>query len=133
MMNVYNGNAILDASGEAWVTLPDWFQALNRDFRYQLTSIGSQASPYVGVEVSDNRFKIAGGTPDGKVSWQVTGIRQDAWANAHRIAVEADKPASELGSYLHPTELGQPESAAVPSIQRSVIDAIQKSAAGKQK
>jgi len=39
MMNVYNGNALLDANGEAWVELPDWFETLNRDFRYQLTCI----------------------------------------------------------------------------------------------
>jgi hypothetical protein len=43
------------------------------------------------------------------VSWQVTGIRQDAYANAHRIVVEEDKPPAERGAYLHPTELGQPE------------------------
>ena len=40
MMNIYNGNAILDESGEAWAELPEWFEALNRDFRYQLTCIG---------------------------------------------------------------------------------------------
>ena len=37
-----------------------------------------------------------------KVSWQVTGIRQDAWANAHRIPVEEEKPEQERGFYLHP-------------------------------
>ncbi len=29
-------------------------------------------------------------------------IRQDAWANAHHMAVEQDKPALEQGHYLHP-------------------------------
>ena len=43
-----------------------------------------------------------------RVSWQVTGIRQDAYANAHRIPVEEQKPAEEQGLYLHPTELGKP-------------------------
>ena len=28
-----NGNVVLDAAGEAWVELPEWFEALNRDFR----------------------------------------------------------------------------------------------------
>ena len=37
-----------------------------------------------------------------KVSWQVTGIRKDPWANAHRIQVEEDKPDKERGYYLHP-------------------------------
>ena len=34
MMNIYNGNVTLDDKGEAVVTLPGWFEALNRDFRY---------------------------------------------------------------------------------------------------
>jgi hypothetical protein len=109
MMNVYNGNVFLDDQGEAWVELPDWFEALNRDFRYQLTPIGSWAPLYVADEVQGNRFRIAGGEPGLQVSWQVTGIRQDAWADAHRIAVEELKPESERGRYLHAVELGQPE------------------------
>ena len=109
MMNVYNGNIVLDGKGEAVVTLPDWFGALNRDFRYQLTAIGAPGpNLYVAEEISNNRFKIAGGTSGGKVSWQVTGIRQDAYANAHRIPVEQDKPAAEKGTYLHPELFGAP-------------------------
>mgnify|MGYP001263590322 CR=1 FL=1 len=108
MMNIYNGNATLDAQGEAWVELPDWFEALNRDFRYQLTPIGGWAPLYVAQKVQGNRFQIAGGEPGMEVSWQVTGIRQDAYAEAHRIPVEEPKPAAERGLYLHPTELGQP-------------------------
>jgi hypothetical protein len=108
MMNVYNGNATLDAGGEAWVALPEWFEALNRDFRYQLTPLGAPGpNLYVAAKVSGNRFRIAGGVPGGEVSWQVTGIRQDAWANANRIAVEKDKPVSERGTYLHGKELGR--------------------------
>ena len=44
----------------------------------------------------------ASGQPGQEVSWQVTGIRQDAWANAHRIPVEVDKSAEDRGRYLHP-------------------------------
>ena len=102
MMNIYNGNAVLDRRGEATVTLPDYFQALNRDFRYQLTCIGGFAPVYVAREIKGNSFKIAGGKPGMKVSWQVTGVRQDAYANAHRIPVEEEKPAAERGAYLHP-------------------------------
>ena len=109
MKNIYDGVATLDANGEATVTLPDWFEALNRDFRYQLTPVGA-AMPnlYVSQEVRDNVFRIAGGAPGMKVSWQVTGIRHDAYANAHRIPVEEEKPADERGLYLNPLELGQP-------------------------
>ena len=42
-----------------------------------------------------------------KVSWQVTGIRQDAYANANRIQVEVDKPKEERGRYLHPRAWGR--------------------------
>ena len=108
MMNIYNGNVMLDEKGEAWVELADWFEALNQDFRYQLTPIGGWAPLYVAHKVQDHRFQIAGGAPGLEVSWQVTGIRQDAYANAHRIPVEQQKPADEQGLYLHPLELGMP-------------------------
>ena len=108
-MNVYYGNVVLDEHGEAWVTLPDWFETLNRDFRYQLTTVGGYAPVYIAEEVSANSFKIAGGIPGLKVSWQITGIRQDPYANAHRVQVEEEKPESERGLYLHPVEYGQPE------------------------
>ncbi|OPZ29893.1 MAG: hypothetical protein BWZ02_00911 [Lentisphaerae bacterium ADurb.BinA184] len=103
MMNVYNGNVVLDADGQAWVELPQWFEALNRDFRYQLTAVGGPGpNLHIAAEVAGNRFRIAGGTAGLKVSWQLTGIRQDAYANAHRIRVEQDKPAELLGALLCP-------------------------------
>ena len=88
--------------------LPEWFEALNRDFRYQLTSIGGFAPIYVAEEISNNRFKIAGGKPAMKASWQVTGIRNDAYANAHRSPVEEMKPEEERGYYQEPEAYGQP-------------------------
>jgi hypothetical protein len=39
MKNVYDGLVVLDDKGEAKIELPDWFGALNKDFRYQLTAI----------------------------------------------------------------------------------------------
>jgi trimeric autotransporter adhesin len=110
MMNVYNGNITTDANGDATVTLPDYFEALNRDFRYQLTVIGQFAQAIVKDEVKDNRFTIKTDKPNVKVSWQVTGIRQDAWANANRIPVEEAKPANEQGTYLYPQGYAQPAS-----------------------
>jgi hypothetical protein len=108
MMNIYNGNIVLDGGGEATVMMPDWFEALNKDFRYQLTAIG-KPSPnlYIAEEISGNRFRIAGGSPGAKVSWTVTGIRHDAYANAHRIPVEEVKNASERGKYLTPEVFGK--------------------------
>ena len=107
MKNIYDGVVLLDANGEAVLRLPEWFGALNRDFRYQLTCIGSFAPVYVAEEMKGNSFKIAGGEPGMKISWQVTGIRQDAYANAHRIKVEEDKPDNERGYFLHPLVLKQ--------------------------
>jgi hypothetical protein len=108
MMNMYNGNVLFDERGEAVVTLPDWFEALNKDFRYQLTSIGGFAPIYVAEEISGNRFKIAGGKAGMKASWQVTGIRKDPYANAHRSPVEEMKPEQERGFYQDPEIYGQP-------------------------
>jgi hypothetical protein len=113
MMDIYSGNVTLGAGGEAWVELPGWFQALNRDFRYQLTCIGAFAPVYIAEKISDNRFKIAGGQPGTQVSWQATGIRQDVYAEKHRIPVEGDKPAAERGKYLYPEAYGMPENMSV--------------------
>jgi hypothetical protein len=107
MMNIYNGNATTDARGEAVIPLPKYFTALNRDYRYQLTCIGTFAQAIVQSEVKDNQFAIKTDKPNVKVSWQVTGIRQDAWANAHRIPNEQAKTASEDGRYLYPELYGQ--------------------------
>jgi hypothetical protein len=132
MKNVYDGVVMLDNKGEAEIELPDWFGALNKDFRYHLTAIGAPGpNLYIAEEISEtttntkysskrssnnknknnnnSRFRIAGGTSGMKVSWQVTGIRKDPWANTNRIQVEEDKPDKERGYYLHPDVYGQPE------------------------
>ena len=129
MKNVYDGVVVLDGKGKAEIELPDWFGILNKDFRYQLTAIGAPGpNLYIAKEISDattttntkynksssnknnnSRFRIAGGASGMKVSWQVTGIRRDPWANANRIQVEEDKPAKERGYYLHPDLYSQPE------------------------
>src|SRR5215208_1906661 len=123
MKNVYDGVVALDNKGEAEIDLPDWFSALNKDFRYQLTAIGVPGpNLYIAEEISDtttttnysssnnnnnSSFKIAGGASGMKVSWQVTGIRKDPWPNANRIEVEEDKPTKERGYYLYPDLYGQ--------------------------
>jgi hypothetical protein len=103
MKNIYDGTVVLDPAGRATVELPDWFEALNRDFRYQLTPVGSPAPGlHVAAKITGGRFTIAGGPAGTEVCWQVTGIRKDRWASAHRIPVEQDKPAADQGRYLHP-------------------------------
>jgi trimeric autotransporter adhesin len=109
MKNMYDGNITTDGAGQATVTLPDWFETLNRDFRYQLTVIGQFAQAIVASEISGNQFSIRTDKPNVKVSWQVTGTRQDAYANAHRIQVEVDKAPADRGHYLYPELVGAPE------------------------
>ncbi|MCC6440774.1 MAG: hypothetical protein IT476_09145 [Rhodanobacteraceae bacterium] len=108
MKNIYDGLVTLDANGEAWVEMPDYFEALNRDFRYQLTALDAPApSLHVAKRIQDRRFKLAGGVPGQEVSWQVTGTRKDAYAEAHRIQVVVEKTGSDRGKYLYPTEAGK--------------------------
>ncbi len=113
MMNIYNGNVVTDKYGRATVVLPEYFTALNRDFRYQLTVLGQFAQAMVAKEIQHNRFMIKTNRPGVKVSWQVTGIRQDAYANAHRIPTEEEKPPQERGRYLHPELFGASQEQAV--------------------
>jgi hypothetical protein len=106
MMNIYNGNVVTNAKGYAVVTMPSWFEALNADFRYQLTPVGQFAQAMVASEIKNGKFTIRSSKPHVKISWQVTGIRHDAYANAHRIPTEEEKPANEQGHYLHPELFG---------------------------
>jgi hypothetical protein len=109
MMNIYNGNITTDGNGDAVVTLPDYFDALNKDFRYQLTVIGTFAQAIVAEEMNGNRFAIKTSAGNVKVSWQVTGVRNDAFARKNRVQVEEEKPEIERGYYLHPDAFKQPE------------------------
>ena len=117
MKNVYDGVVALDQNGEATVELPAWFEALNRDVRYQLTAIGTSGPDlHIKSEVKGNRFTMAGGKAGQKVSWQLTGIRQDAWAEAHRIPVEVAKTGKEKGRYLHPKEHGKADAKGIAKL-----------------
>jgi hypothetical protein len=107
MKNIYDGNVVTDSSGAAVVKMPDWFEALNRDFRYQLTAIGQPAQAWVAAKIANGQFVIKTDRPGVEVSWQVTGIRQDAWANAHRIPLEVEKAEADQGHYLHPELFGR--------------------------
>ena len=110
MKNIYDGVVTLGEDGSATVELPEWFSALNGNFRYQLTAVGAPGpNLHIAEKLSNNQFKIAGGNAGMEVSWQVTGIRQDAYANKHRIQVEVEKAPQDRGTYLHPEAFDQPE------------------------
>jgi hypothetical protein len=119
MKNFYDGIVTLDEDGTAWADLPEWFETLNGDFRYQLTAVGGAApNLHVAEEIyENNRFKIAGGEGGMKVCWQVTGTRKDPWAAANPFVVEEDKPQEERGRYLQPALYGAPEEQSVLRIR----------------
>ncbi|MBT2419365.1 hypothetical protein J7F01_32855 [Streptomyces sp. ISL-22] len=110
-LNVYSGMVVTDADGAAVIELPEYFEALNEDFRYQLTVIGVFAQAIVTEEVRENRFTIATDRPEVKVSWQVSGVRRDPFARANPLGVDEEKPEEERGTYVHPEAWGKPAEA----------------------
>ncbi|MEL6254925.1 MAG: hypothetical protein AAFR87_23160 [Bacteroidota bacterium] len=103
----YHGTIKLDANGQAVVELPDYFEALNTDFHYQLTCVGGFAQVYIAEEIKDNQFRIAGGKDGMKVSWQVSARRDDPWAHDHPYQAEIEKEAGEKGLYYYPEGYGK--------------------------
>lgn len=98
-LNFYNGNVKLDKNGDAVVTLPDWFEELNEEFRYQLTAVGAPGpNLFVSAKIKNNQFKISGGTKEMEVSWQVTGNRKDKYANGMPPEVEIIKESTSLSN-----------------------------------
>jgi hypothetical protein len=120
MKNIYDGVVTTDGQGEATVQLPDWLEALNGDFRYQLTVIGQFAQAIVAHKIQNHQFTIRTNVPNVEVSWQVTGVRQDAWAKAHPLVVEEEKEEKRRGYYIHPELYGAPKEQAMewaPSVE----------------
>ena len=113
MMNIYNGNVTTDSKGFATVKMPNYFDSLNKDFRYQLTVIGSFAQAIIYKKISNNQFEIQTNKPNVEVSWQVTGIRNDPYAVKHPVNAEEEKVDNEKGFYLHPELYGQPKEKAI--------------------
>jgi hypothetical protein len=109
VLDTYSGNVTTDARGTAIVELPDYFEALNTNYRYQLTAIGQFAQAIILQKIQNNRFVIRTDKPSVEVSWQVTGVRSDAYVKAHPMPVEEDKSEQERGYYLAPELFGQPE------------------------
>lgn len=109
VLNVYTGVAVLDGAGEAWVVLPDYFEAINIEPRYTLTSVGVPAPMlHVAEEVSGNRFRVAGGAPNAKVSWEVKARRNDRFVQQNGAPIEPEKGEGERGKYLRPELYGKP-------------------------
>jgi hypothetical protein len=109
-LNAYSGVVTLDSHVEAWVQLPAYFDAINRNPRYTLTPIGApMPNLHVAVEIQGNRFKIAGSVPGKKVSWEVKAIRNDRYVQQYGYQTEQEKEDEIKGRYLHPELYGQPK------------------------
>ena len=127
MKNIYDGIITTNSLGEATVTLPAYFESLNKDFRYQLTPIGQFAQVIVSDEIANNSFKIKSSIPNVKVCWLVTGIRRDAYAEANRVVVEVDKKGEEKGTYIHPELFGKDKTMGVNYLhEKSALKAFEK-------
>ena len=101
-MNAYSGNVTTDGEGNAWVNMPSYIEDINKDFRYQLTVIGTFAQAIVGDEIRAGRFQIRTDKPNVKVSWRVEGVRNDRWVKKYGAPDEMDKPANWKGKYIQP-------------------------------
>jgi hypothetical protein len=118
MKNMYDGVVVADANGEAMADLPDWFEALNKDFCYQLTPIGAAApNLHIAKEITNHAFKIAGADAGMKICWQVTGVRHDDWAKAYQLHPEEEKSPTERDHYLHPELHGRSQEQSIAHVR----------------
>jgi hypothetical protein len=90
MSNTYSGSVVLNANGRARVDLPDYFDALNRNPRVQLTGVGSADVVYVAEDFQSNQFTI-GGKPGMKVYWTVIADRKDQSAEITRVIMPVEQ------------------------------------------
>ena len=126
VLNAYSGKVTLDGAGQSVVELPRYFAKINKDPRYTLTAIGApMPNLHVAEEISEQAlkageqaqpgaapsicsFRIAGGVPSAKVSWEVKALRNDVLVRTRGTSVERDKTGPERGRYQHPELYGQP-------------------------
>lgn len=108
-LNVYSGNIRTDSKGFATVELPDYFDEINRDARYQLTVV-DDSDDFVLVKVSkpvkNGQFVIRSSQPGILVSWRVEGVRNDAWVRRVGAQAVSQKPESQRGRYYDPESYG---------------------------
>lgn len=101
-VTVLSGNAVSGANGRVVVRVPEIFGRTHTDVRYQVTPIGRAAQPFIAKELADGRFTIDAGAAGVRLSWQLTGVRDDAAARRGAFQVEADKRPHEQGRYADP-------------------------------
>ena len=78
-----------------------------------MTVIGTFAQAIIFKKINNNQFSIKTDKPQVEVSWQVTGVRNDPYAQQNRIKVEVEKESENKGKYLRPVEYGKPLSKSI--------------------
>jgi hypothetical protein len=112
VLNFYRGTVTLNSNGEAVVQLPDYFAKINTNFSYDLTAVRSPAPGlYIKEKITENHFVIAGGQPNGEVSWAVYAERNDPYMQQNPSVKEVvvEKTGKFAGKYMHPEAYGQPK------------------------
>jgi hypothetical protein len=112
--NKYSGNITTDANGKAIVELPEYVQLVNKDFRYNLTVIGTFAQAIIGKEVKNNQFVIKTDEPNVKVSWELTGVRNDPYMQQNPYEAVREKEGESKGTYIDPVTYGVAEEKSEP-------------------
>jgi len=82
----------------------------------------------VATKMANRTFTIKTDKPNVEVSWQVTGVRHDAWANAHRIPVEQAKTGEDRGRYLHPELFGAPPEKSIAAARHPELKKVRQDA-----
>ncbi len=137
-MNAYSGNVVTDANGYATIALPDYFESINRDFRYQLTVVDDgEREDFVLVKVvrkiRNNEFTIRTSAPHVEVSWEVKAIRNDRWVQKYGYQTVQEKEDEIKGKYLSPELYGLPKERGIfyhPEIQGPFLDRTPSKAKG---
>ncbi len=107
--NQYFGVIKTDSKGFAWVALPDYFEEINKDIKFQLTVVDESEDfilAKVSKKVQANRFQVRTSKPNVEVSWMVVGTRNDLYCRSKAITDVRPKEGSEVGTYQHPELYG---------------------------
>ncbi len=127
VLNLYRGVVTLDANGNATIEMPDYFEAINTNYSYNLTAIGSSAPGlFIKEEISNGKFTVSGGNPNMKVSWTVYAQRNDEYTKQYpnSTKVEIEKRDGNKGKYLIPELYNQPREKSIsynPTLKKKEI------------
>jgi hypothetical protein len=110
---IYRGSTVTDDEGKAVVRLPDYFEAANKDFHYQLTTVGPNTQAWIIQKIQNNTFIIGTNQPRVEVFWTVTAVRNDPYARHFMLPAEIEKQGDMRGRYLLPELYNAPENARI--------------------